>query len=244
MTERPGGERSRRAGIAAEVTDVWDRLAGPGGGVLGGSGRASVGIAAAAACYVMPDWARGTDPTGVPVWWIWPAGSWGTAERRQELVLGAALALAAVAASTPTQPSVPTLAVVRDAADTRPAAPGARRRPRDTVLAAVDQARADLVDHEGLDPALSQRTTGLESLMLAAACYLLPTEMRQMARAGVPTIWAWPTVSWINHPDRHTELTVAAAMTQAVIELYDRTRPVQGRPSTTLTVIDGGENQQ
>ena len=73
MTERPGGERSRRAGIAAEVAAVWDRLAGPGGGVLGGSGRASVGIAAAAACYVMPDCARGTDPTGVPVWWIWPA---------------------------------------------------------------------------------------------------------------------------------------------------------------------------
>jgi hypothetical protein len=93
------------------------------------------------------------------------------------------------------------------------------------VLTAVDQARADLIDHEGLDPALSQRTTGLESLMLAAACYLLPTEMRQMARAGVPTIWAWPTASWINHPDRDTELTDAAAMTQAVIELYDRTRP-------------------
>jgi hypothetical protein len=31
-------------------------------------------------------------------------------------------------------------------------------------------------------------------------------------------------------------------MTQAVIELYDRTRPGQGRPSA-LTVIDG-ENQQ
>ncbi len=121
-----------------------------------------------------------------------------------------------------------------------PAAPSpasAKSRP-----SSVDQARADLVDHEGLDPALSQRTTGLESLMLATACYLLPTEMRQMARAGVPTIWAWPTVSWNNHPDRDTELTVAAAMTQAVIELYDRTRPGQGRPST-LTVIDG-ENHQ
>ena len=173
------------------------------------------------------------------MWWIWPARSWGTAERRQELVLGAALALAAVAASTPTQSSVPTLAVVRDAADTHPAAPGARRRPRDTVLAAVDQARADLVDHEGLDPALSQRTTGLESLMLAAACYLLPTEMRQMARAGVPTIWAWPTVSWINHPDRDIELNVAAAMTQAVIELYDRTDGRQSRPAA-LAIIDGG----
>jgi hypothetical protein len=74
--------------------------------------------------------------------------------------------------------------------------------------------------------------------MLAAACYLLPTEMRQMARAGVPTIWAWPTVSWINHPDRATELTVAAAMTQAVIELYDRTDR-RSRPST-LAINDGG----
>jgi hypothetical protein len=107
------------------------------------------------------------------------------------------------------------------------------------VLTAVDQARADLIDHEGLDPALSQRTTGLESLMLAAACYLLPTEMRQMARAGVPTIWAWPTTSWINHPDRDTELTDAAAMTQAVIELYDRTDGRQSRPAA-LAIIDGG----
>ena len=56
-----------------------------------------------------------------------------------------------------------------------------------------------------------------------------------MARVGVPTIWAWPTAGWINHPDRDTELTVAAAMAQAVIELYARTRPGQGRPST-LTV--------
>ena len=111
------------------------------------------------------------------------------------------------------------------------------------MLAAVDRARAVLVDHEGLDPALSQRTTGLESLMLAAACYLLPTEMRQMARAGVPTIWAWPTASWMNHTDRDTELTVAAAMAQAVIELDDRTRRGQGRPST-LKVINGGENPQ
>ena len=60
-----------------------------------------------------------------------------------------------------------------------------------------------------------------------------------MARAGVPTIWAWPTVSWINHPDRDTELTVAAAMTQAVIELYDRTDGRQSRPAA-LAIIDGG----
>ena len=59
--------------------------------------------------------------------------------------------------------------------------------------------------------------------------------MRPMARAGVPTIWAWPTVSWINHPDRDTELTAAAAMTQAIIELYDRTRRGQGRASNPHT---------
>jgi hypothetical protein len=45
-----------------------------------------------------------------------------------------------------------------------------------------------------------------------------------------------------HHPNRDTELTVAAAMAQAVIELYDRTRRGQGRPSA-LTVIDGDNHQ-
>ena len=51
-----------------------------------------------------------------------------------------------------------------------------------------------------------------------------------------------PQSAGSTNPDRDTELTVAAAMTQAVIELCDRTRPGQGRPSA-LTVIDG-ENHQ
>jgi len=87
----------------------------------------------------------------------------------------------------------------------------------------------------------SQRCQPLDQLLgvLPSTPYLLPTEMRQMARAGVPTIWAWPTVSWINHPDRDTELTVAAALTQAVIELYDRTDSRQSR-SSALAIIDSG----
>jgi len=38
--------------------------------------------------------------------------------------------------------------------------------------------------------------------------------------------------------DRATELTIAAAMAQAVIELYDRTNARRGRTST-LAIIDG-----
>jgi len=51
-------------------------------------------------------------------------------------------------------------------------------------------------------------------------------------------MWAWPTSSWIDIQDRATELTIAAAMAQAVIELYDRSEARRGRTST-LAVIDG-----
>ena len=98
--------------------------------------------------------------------------------------------------------------------------------------------RVDLVDHEGLDPARSLRPSGLESLMLATACHLLPAEMREIGRAGVPQMWAWPTSSWIDIQDRATELTIAAAMAQAVIELHDRAETRRGRTST-LAIIDG-----
>jgi hypothetical protein len=51
-------------------------------------------------------------------------------------------------------------------------------------------------------------------------------------------MWAWPTTSWIDIQDRATELTIAAAMAQAVIELHDRTEKRRGRTST-LAIIDG-----
>ena len=233
----PGGQ-TPRVGIAAEVTELWEQLTGSDGSDLGRTAGIVAGIAPAAACYVMPGWARNRGATGVPLWWIWPAGNWVSGERRQELLLAAALALAAAEQCIPqTPPPPPTLAVVRDANGTR--AQGHRRGSRDRILAAVDQARADLVDHEGLDPARSLRPSGLESLMLATACHLLPPQMRVIGRAGVPQLWAWPTASWVDDLDRASELTISAAMVQAVIELHDRTEARRTRPST-LAVINGG----
>ena len=240
MTVRSGpGEQTPRAGIATEVTEMWKQLTGPEGNDLSRTTRIVAGIAPAAACYVMPNWARNRGTTDVPLWWTWPAESWVSGDRRQELLLAAALALAAVEQTDSHGPLPPPLTVVKDADEiTRPTPAGHRRGSRDRILAAVDQARADLVDHEGLDPARSLRPSGLESLMLATACYLLPAEMREIGRAGVPQMWAWPTSSWIDIQDRATELTIAAAMAQAVIELHDRTETRRGRTST-LAIIDG-----
>jgi hypothetical protein len=81
---------------------------------------------------------------------------------------------------------------------------------------------------------LSLRPSGLESLMLATACHLLPAEMREIGRAGVPLMWAWPTSSWMDIPDRATEPTMA----QAVVELHDRTK-TRHRRTSTLAIIDG-----
>ena len=74
--------------------------------------------------------------------------------------------------------------------------------------------------------------------MLATACHLLPAEMREIGRAGVPPMWAWPTSSWMDIPDRATEPTIATTMAQAVVELHDRTKTRHGRTST-LAIIDG-----
>jgi hypothetical protein len=240
MTVRSGpGEQTPRAGIAAEVIEMWKQLTGPDGDDLSRTTRIVAGIAPAAACYVMPSWARDRGATDVPLWWIWPAGSWVSGDRRQELLLAAALALAAVEHTGSHGPQTPPLTLVGDADEiTRSTPAGHRRGSRDRILAAVEQARADLVDHEGLDPARSPRPSGLESLMLATACHLLPAEMREIGRAGVPQMWAWPTTSWIDIQDRATELTIAAAMAQAVIELHDRTEKRRGRTST-LAIIDG-----
>lgn len=239
MTVRSGpGEQTPRAGIATEVTEMWKQLTGPEGNDLSRTARIVAGIAPAAACYVMPSWARDRGVANVPMWWTWPAGSWVSGERRQELLLAAALALAAVEQAGPAQPPS-TLTLVRDADEISRSTPfGHRRGARDRILSAVDQAREDLLDHEGLDPAQSLRPAGLESLMLATACYLLPVEMREIARAGVPQMWAWPTSSWIDIQDRAAELTIAAAMAQAVIELYDRTDARRGR-TAAFAVIDG-----
>ena len=97
MTVRSGpGEQTPRAGIATEVIEMWKQLTGPEGNDLSRTARIVAGIAPAAACYVMPTWARDRGATDIPLWWTWPAGSWVSGDRRQELLLAAALALAAV----------------------------------------------------------------------------------------------------------------------------------------------------
>ena len=74
MTVRSGpGEQTSRAGIATEVIEMWKQLTGPEGNDLSRTARIAAGIAPAAACYVMPTWARDRGATGVPPWWIWPA---------------------------------------------------------------------------------------------------------------------------------------------------------------------------
>ena len=103
MTVRSGpGEQTSRAGIATEVIEMWKQLTGPDGNDLSRTARISAGIAPAAACYVMPSWARDRGATDIPPWWTWPAASWVAGDRRQELLLAAALALAAVEQTPPT----------------------------------------------------------------------------------------------------------------------------------------------
>ena len=75
---------------------MWTQLTGPAGNDLSRTAWIVAGIAPAAACYVMPSWARDRGATDIPLWWIWPPAIWVTGDRRQELLLAAALALAAV----------------------------------------------------------------------------------------------------------------------------------------------------
>jgi hypothetical protein len=75
------GEQTPRAGIATEVVEMWTQLTGPEGYDLSRTARIVAGIAPAAACYVMPTWARDRGATGVPLWWTWPAGSWVAVEQ-------------------------------------------------------------------------------------------------------------------------------------------------------------------
>jgi hypothetical protein len=243
MSIRPApAQQSRRAAIHNEVVDIWDRLTGPDGNAFARSrsARFIAGTAPAAACYMLPEWARDPGHAGVPLWWIWPAASWASGDRRQELLLSASLGLAALTHETGQAARTLTL-VARDGA-ARTDRPNARREAdlRQQTLESVARARRELVDHDGSDPVLSQRPSALESLMLAAACYLLPGPMREMADAGVPQLWAWPSTSWDDQLDRADELTIGTALALAAVELYD----LQQTPVVrALEVIDGGQSR-
>ncbi len=230
-------DQSVAAAVMAEVAEIWELLVDPDGRPLAPTAPAYVeGIAPAAACYLLPLWAREQSRTGVPLWWIWPDGSWGAGpSRRDELLLGAALGLAALEHHSPPWTGR-TLTVVPDGAGT----PAKRARiddRRPAILQGVEQARIEVRDYDDLDPATSSRPTAVDALTLAAACYLLPEVMREMGASEVPNLWAWPTKAWIHHDDRAAELMTGVALALAAVELI-----VAGPVShpRSLAVIAGG----
>lgn len=239
MTIRPAAhDRSSGASVMAEVAEVWKLLVGPDGRPLATTSPAYVqGIAPAAACYLLPRWAREQSRTGVPLWWIWPDGSWGVSpSRRHELLLAAALGLAALEHHTPAWTGRALTVVSAGTSSKRPRIED--RRPQ--MLQAVEQARVTLRDCDGQDPATSSRPTAVEALTLAAACYLLPEVMRETEASGVPNLWAWPRRTWIQHDDRVAEVITGIALTLAAIELTDAT---PANHPKHLAVIPGGGNQ-
>lgn len=230
-------EQSTTAAVIAEAAEIWQLLVGPDGRPLATTCPAYVeGIAPAAACYLLPLWAREQSRSGVPLWWIWPDGSWGAGpSRRHELLLAAALGLSAVEHHTPPWTGR-TLTVVPDTAGT----PTKRLRlddRRSAILQALEQARMAVRDCDDLDPATSSRPAAVEALTLAAACYLLPEVMREKGASEVPKLWAWPTKAWIDHDDRAAELMSGVALALAAIELIDAGAASHPR---SLAVIAGG----
>jgi len=235
-------DTTRRSAVLAEVLEVYRRLTGPGNEPIDEiTETTAVGIAPAAACYAMPPWARSTGADEKPLLWLWPAPTWGAGDRDQELSLAAAFGVAAAVdyARRGEQPR-PTLSVVREDGST-----SRRRRPEPDVpgwvVGLVEQRRAQLVDLDGGDPARSLRPRADERMALAAACYLLPSELRAQGRSAVPLMWAMPDHLWIDYPDRLDELIEGVALLLATIELTDVTRSYRSRPAP-LTVIDGEGN--
>lgn len=244
-------EQTRTAAVLAEIVDVCSRLTDPYGSPLGRSGRqTAAGFAPAAACYASPEFAREADAEGVPLFWTWPRQAWSSGDRRNELLLAGALALAAILHeqqdSQSTAQKRPRLSLVRDHDES----PIVERRPdlvdHEAVAAAagsVAAARVELVDADGAEPTGSLRPMAVDRLALGAACYLLPEELRSDSRTGVPQMWAWPDATWIEHDDRIGELITGAAMVVATVELFDLAESFRGR-TTSLAVVNGGADER
>lgn len=216
----PRSVHARRQAVLDEVTRIWEHLPGPTGHLLADvtDDRLIAGIAPAAACYALPPEARSADT--VPPWWTWRPSSWSAGHRRDELVLAAAFGLAAIDAEL--RHHAPT-AVLRVVGQPDTVVTPTRDRERHAkVIDLVQAARNDLVDYDQMDPARSTRPTALPSLVMAAAVYFLPAEMRELSRTGVPFLWAWPSASWRQLPRRIDEQATATAMTLAALEIYDR----------------------
>lgn len=216
--------------ILAEAMEVWGRMGTEIDAITGP--KFTAGMEAAAACYLLPEWARET-ADGVPLWWMWPAESWTPGQtRRQELVLAIGLTLGALERRLPQ----PGLTVVDGA--------GSRRPRRSDIVDLVHAAHQQLL--QGAPPrvemasALSQGRKVLpaaraaEALSLAAACHLLPEQLREIgSRSGVPSLWAWPATAWTTHTAREDELVTAIALTIVLIEMVD------GGIRPDLTVLPG-----
>ena len=222
--------------LLAEVLDVHARLEGPDGRPLARlRSEWRVGIAPAAACYLAPQVLRDPGAAGRPMWWVWPPGSWSDGARREELILGAALALAAAEDvwTDITPGSTPRLTVV-DAESTQ-------ARPHgipDEITTAVTTVRDFARSPDG-DPAASLRPGALDRICLAAAVLTLPAELRRPGSTGVPQMWPWPDDLWkVGSNDRSVDLVRGVALALAALQTWDRlddpTRP-------GLQVLAGGE---
>ena len=103
MATAPASARAiaRRAAVLGELAAVRASLRGPGGGdpaLLAALSEDDDMVEMAAAVYAMPEQFRELGArTGRPLMWPWPASLFlGDAGRRQQLLLAAALCLAAV----------------------------------------------------------------------------------------------------------------------------------------------------
>lgn len=207
------------AGVQHEVLQVHDRLEGPDGRPL--ADLLSVwrpGVALASACYLAPPELRDPGGVGLPLWWVWPSDSWSAGDRRDELLLGAALALAAVSdecQATPAQTS-PRLRVVTTADQIeRPDV----AQDVQGILDRASQNRRRLPDLE-LSPV--PRPGTLDRICLAAAVLLLPPGLRRAGRGEVPQMWPWPDSYWISGQSRGQELLDALTFALTALQTNDR----------------------
>ena len=172
----------------------------------------SVACALASACYALPVYARNAGGDGQPRWWPFRTGYRPVDDRYGELLAAAEFALVAHAQLRPDR-------AVHD------------------VLAAVQNGRRALVGPVPGDLARNTRTSAADSLAFAAACYALPSFVRQTGVGDLPLLWPWPARLW-TPLDRETELITATGMLVAELERQRLIEQPIRRP--VLTVMPGG----
>lgn len=212
---------------------MHNRLEGPDGRPLADRLAAwRPGVALASACYLAPPELRDPGGVGLPLWWVWPADSWSAGDRREELLLGAALALAAVSdegQATSAQTS-PRLRVVTTADQTE------RPDVAQDVQEILDRASQNRRRIPDLDLSPVPRPGTLDRICLAAAVLLLPPGLRRAGRDETPQMWPWPDSYWASGQTRGQELLDALSFALTALQTSDRlTTP--SRPG--LLVVSG-----